>query len=357
MTQDIHDVVKDYIIKNPTLNHTEIADLILEDSASTMAHRTLRRYVAEVRTEISSGQLLLNMDGNPTETGLSGYVDVSSNSSNGITDTYKDEEPETQIERQPKILILDIETARMIVGAWRLGKQYIGPDQIIKDWFIIGYVAKWLSNVDYMSDFVTASEALDRDDKRICSSLWKLVDEADIIITHNGNRFDLPKINTRFLAHGLMPPMPYQSIDTCKIARRQFGFSSNALNFLGKLMVNREKIETNYDLWIDVENGNQDAIDFMKGYCKGDVGLLEEVYFELRPWIKNHPNLGTLIDSKVVTCPNCGGTEFEVTGGYYTTPQNLYAAMRCKKCGAINRKSATLLTNKQRANLLIPNAR
>jgi len=259
--------------------------------------------------------------------------------------------------KEPKILLLDIETSRMIVGTWRLGKQRLGPDQVIHDWFMFGWSCKWLFSAEVMSDFVTAKEALNRDDKRICKSLWKLVNDADIIISHNGNRFDTPKMNSRFLLNGLLPPMPYQTIDTYKIAYKQFGFSSNALNFLGKIMLNKQKIHTDYQLWIDCENGDQEALDKMEEYCKGDTSLLEDVYIELRGWIKSHPNMAVLMDAQEQCCPNCGGFEFEEGDGYYTTPQNKYISVRCKSCGAVNRKKSSEITKEQRKVMLVPNAR
>ena len=259
--------------------------------------------------------------------------------------------------QQPKILLLDIETARMHVGVWRLGKQRIGPDQVVNDWFIFGWSAKWLFNAEVMSDFLLGKEAVKRDDARVCKSLWKLINEADIIISHNGNRFDIPKMNARFLLNGLQPPIPYQTIDTCKVAHKYFGFSSNALNYLGKIMLRKEKIHTEYQLWINCENGDQESLDFMETYCKGDTALLEEVYLELRPWIKSHPNLAVLMDAKEQCCPNCGSFEFEEGEGYYTTPQNKYISVRCKKCGAVNRKKASEITTEQRKVMLVPNAR
>jgi RNase P subunit RPR2 len=222
---------------------------------------------------------------------------------------------------------------------------------------MLGWGAKWLFSSETKTDFVTAKEAINRDDKRISKSLWKLVNEADAIISHNGNNFDIPKINTRFLLNGLQPPMPFISIDTRKIAYKQFGFSSNCLDYLGKIMLSKQKIHTDYQLWIDCENGNQDSLDFMENYCKADVGLLEEVYLELRPWIKSHPNLAVLMDAKEQCCPNCGSFEFEEGEGYYTTPQNKYVSVRCKHCGAVNRKKLSVISKEQREVMLIPNAR
>lgn len=261
--------------------------------------------------------------------------------------------------KEPKILLLDIETTRMHVGVWRLGKQRISPDNVVKDWFMLGWGAKWLFSSETMSDFVTSEEALKRDDKRVCESLWKLVNDCDIIISHNGNNFDIPKINTRFILNGLQPPAPYVTIDTKKIAYKQFGFSSNCLNYLGKIMLSKEKIHTEYQLWIDCEEGKQESIDYMEDYCKGDVGLLEEVYLELRPWIKSHPNLAVLMDAKEPCCPNCGSFDIKEESHYYTTPQNRYVAVRCNSCGAVNRKAISDLdlTSKQKKERIVPVAR
>ena len=259
--------------------------------------------------------------------------------------------------KQPKILLLDIETARMIVGAWRLGKQVLGPDQIIRDWFILGWSARWLLDPEKHSTFVTADEALRRDDKRVCEAVWKMIDDADIVITHNGHHFDMPKIKTRFALHRLPPTSPYQSIDTCAIAKKHFGFSSNALNYLSKYLHGKTKLHTDYELWIRCENGDQEAIDYMEQYCNVDIDRLEEAYLELRPYIVSHPNLALLRDDKESCCPNCGSTDLEMTDKYYTTTANQYRMVRCNGCGAYNRMPYGILTHEDRAKLIRPIAR
>jgi hypothetical protein len=347
-TNNTYDVVEDYVLKHPDLNYTEIADLVQSDGASNLSHRSLRRYAAQAN-------LVKNIKSvDPDKVGDNDDFKFVDASIPIIVHTVKALVPKKRV---PKILLLDIETARMIIGAWRLGKQRIGPTQVIKDWFILGWGAKWLFHPDIMSDFVTSDEAIRRDDKRISASLWDMVNEADVVIAHNGNKFDIPKIMTRFLVNGLQPPMPFLSLDTYRIATKQFGFSSNALDFLAKLMFNKGKADTDYQLWIDCENGDQAALDYMEMYCKGDVGLLEEVYVELRPWIKSHPNLAVMMNADVQTCPNCGGTTFETITGYYTTPQNEYNSVRCSSCGAVNRKKTSNITTEQRKVALVPVAR
>lgn len=259
--------------------------------------------------------------------------------------------------RKAKILLLDIETARMIMGAWHLGKQRLGYDQVIKDWFMLGWSAKWLFEDKTYSAFVNGREAIERDDCRISKELWLLMNDADIIISHNGNQFDLKKITTRFIVNKIAPPTPFLSLDTFQIAKKQFGFSSNALNYLGKLLLSKEKLHTDYELWIKCENGDDEALSYMDSYCQQDVLLLEEVYLELRPYIKSHPNVGLLMDSTEPRCPNCGSTNIQYTDNYYTTPANQYRVVRCMDCGAPNRLPQGILSYNDRKNLIRPIAR
>ena len=259
--------------------------------------------------------------------------------------------------RQPKILLIDIETSLIKGRFWRTGKQYVGPDQIIDDWFIFGYSAKWLMADETMSDFVTAREAVKRDDKRVMVSAHKLISEADIVIGHNIKRFDMPKLKTRFFLNGLKPPMPYQLLDTLRVAYKEFAFSSAKLNYLGKIILSKEKLHTDYELWLKCEKGDQESLDYMEKYCKIDIELLEEVYIELRPWMTQHPNLPVIMDAKEPACSNCGSFEFTEEQGYYTTPQNRYEAVRCADCGAISHRKKSILSTDQRKVLLTPNAR
>ena len=240
--------------------------------------------------------------------------------------------------RLPNILLIDIETSPMEVYVWGLiGNKYIQPGNIIKDWNMISWAAKWLFDSKMMSDVQTPKEAKDRNDERITTSIWKLFDKADIIIAQNGRKFDFKKLNTRFYAHGLLSPSSYQTIDTLVEARKHFAFSSNKLDYLGQLMVGKKKLSTNFKLWTDCLKGDKSQLDKMLEYNEEDVRLLEEVYLELRPWIKSHPNLALLMDGNGDACPTCNSNDLSETGTYYTTQANQYLSLRCNNCGSLSR--------------------
>ena len=89
------------------------------------------------------------------------------------------------VPKKAKILLLDIETAPMEVYVWGLYKQRIPHTNIIKEWNIICFSAKWLNDSKYIGDCQTPHEAKRRYDKRILQKVWALLDEADIVVGHN----------------------------------------------------------------------------------------------------------------------------------------------------------------------------
>lgn len=164
-----------------------------------------------------------------------------------------------------------------------------------KEWYMIAFCAKWLGGktiVRGLDDYL-GYKPYSEDDSKLVKELWELFNEADIIIAHNGDKFDIRKSNTRFIENGLTPPSPYKTIDTKKIAKRYFGFNSNNLDDLGKrLGVGRKLKHEGFDLWLGCLKGDSRAWKKMKKYNRQDVLLLERIYLKLRPWITNHPYVG-----------------------------------------------------------------
>lgn len=245
----------------------------------------------------------------------------------------------------PKVLIFDIETSPMKAYVWKRWKENISLEQTISEWFMIAWSAKWLYGKTVMGEVLTPEEALNEDDSRIVKSLWELINQADVVVAHNGNAFDIPKMNSRFIIHGLPPTKPYFSVDTYRVAKRQFGFSSNKLDALAGYFGLAGKLDTDFDLWKRCLEGDAEALGYMLEYNKMDVKVLEEVYLKLLPWIKGHPNMNAFTDEEVV-CTNCGSTEVELLEGeYYYTQVNKYQLLRCKHCGAIFRSRGSIGTN------------
>lgn len=238
-----------------------------------------------------------------------------------------------------KILVLDIETSPLKAYVWKRWKENIALDQTISEWFMICWSAKWLDDDVVFGECLTPEEIKNEDDSRITSILWSLLDECNVVIAHNGKRFDIPKINSRFVLNGLPPTSPYKIVDTLEIAKKQFGFSSNKLDALATYFGIENKDKTDFNLWKRCLDGEQEALDYMLKYNKKDVAILNDVYLKLRPWDKKHPNLATILDSSNPICPICGSTHIRIIKGdkYYHTQLSKYNTYRCEDCGAVLR--------------------
>jgi uncharacterized protein YprB with RNaseH-like and TPR domain len=128
------------------------------------------------------------------------------------------------VSKGPRVLLLDIETAPILGYVWSLWRNDVGLNQIHSDWFVLSWSAKWLgapaSEVMYM-DQRRAKDI--ENDSGILKALWKLLDQADIIVTQNGKSFDVRRLNARFIIHGFQPPSTFKHIDTKLIAQKHFG--------------------------------------------------------------------------------------------------------------------------------------
>jgi DNA polymerase elongation subunit (family B) len=255
----------------------------------------------------------------------------------------------------PKILLLDIETAPLRAYVWRTWKQNIYLDQLISDWFMITWAAKWLLEDEVLSQRLTPEEILVEQDGRIVETLWHLLNQADVVIAHNGKTFDIPKIKSRFLLHGLPPTTFYQQVDTLEVAKREFGFSSNKLEGLARTFGIEGKSDTDFTLWSACMSGDNDALKYMELYNRQDVKVLEEVYLIMRPYIKAHPNYNLYIDSAEPVCPHCGCKELTFVGYYYFTQTGKYKNFRCNSCGALSRERKSILSNSK--SILVSNGK
>lgn len=232
------------------------------------------------------------------------------------------------------ILLFDIETSPLVGYTW--GTWNTNVIEVTQDWYMLTWAAKWHGQKRVMCDSLHYHESFDKDitdDYDICKSLWDLLNEADIVVAHNGNKFDIKKANARFIYHGFEPPSPFKTVDTLSIARQHCKFTSNKLDDLGEHLGVGRKIKTDWSLWKSCMEGDTKAFDKMVKYNKQDVKLLEKVYDKLKPWTPRHPNLAVYAESARPMCSTCGSIEVIKDGKYHTNSQ-IYQKWRCKKCGA-----------------------
>ena len=235
---------------------------------------------------------------------------------------------------KPKILVFDIETFANLSFTW--GKWDQNVIDFEREWFVLCFCYKWLGektvNSIALPDFDLYSE--DRfNDYEVVKAMWKLFDEADIVIAHNGDKFDIKKMYARFLYYRLPPPSSFKSIDTVKIARKYFSMNSNKLDDIGKYLgVGRKMVHTGWDLWKRCSEGDLKAWDELIRYNKQDVILLEKVYEIFKPYVTNHPNLN-LYNGTTHCCPNCGSDNLQKRG-FALTRVSKTQRYQCMSCAA-----------------------
>jgi len=233
-----------------------------------------------------------------------------------------------------KILFVDLETSPTLGYSWTLCEANIL--KVVEPWRILCFSYKWLG--DKKTHIVSLPQFKEykknpKNDRELVKRLWELFDEADIIIAHNGDRFDIRKSYAKFIEHGLKPPTPFKTVDTLKVARRYFKFDSNKLDSLGDFLNLGRKVHTGgFDLWDRCMNGDQKAWRLMERYNIGDVDLLEKIYYKLRPYIVGHPNLNLLNDT-FYSCPSCGSNHVQ-RRGYAITRTSKFIRYQCSDCGA-----------------------
>jgi hypothetical protein len=235
-----------------------------------------------------------------------------------------------------KILLFDIETSPTLGYVWQLWEANVL--KVVKPWNILCFSYKWLggktqvvSLPHFGANKKRPSNSLAKNEIFLVRKLWELFNEADVIVAHNGDKFDIKKSYAKFIEYGLNPPAPFKTVDTLKVARRYFKFDSNKLDSLGDFLHLGRKVHTGgFDLWDRCMQGNLKAFKLMERYNKGDVDLLEKVYFKLRPYIQNHPNFN-VFDGTNHSCPNCGSSKIQRRGYSYSRTTK-YQRWQCQKC-------------------------
>jgi DNA polymerase elongation subunit (family B)/predicted RNA-binding Zn-ribbon protein involved in translation (DUF1610 family) len=229
-----------------------------------------------------------------------------------------------------KILLLDIETAPNVATVWGLFNQNIGINQLLESGHVLCWAAKWLGEEVCYFDSIHRSTR-----KQMLKNIYAMLDEADAVVSYNGKRFDIPTLNKEFLLAKMTPPAPYKQIDLLTTVRTQFRFPSNKLAYVAKrLGIGDKTAHQGHDLWLKCMVGDATAWATMEEYNINDVYLLEDLYYKVLPWIRNHPNVSVYTGEFV--CPKCGSVHYQ-RRGYYITRSQTYARVQCKSCGGWDR--------------------
>lgn len=241
-----------------------------------------------------------------------------------------------------KTLVMDIEISPMTAYVWNRRDVNIALNQLTQDWAVIAWSAKWLGEPASKIKYYDQSGAKDiYNDWLILQPLWKLLDEADIVITQNGQSFDGPKLNARFIMHRMKPPSPYRHLDTYRIARRVASFTSNKLEYLtDKLCTKYKKLShaafPGMSLWVECLKGNKDAWREMKRYNIHDTLATEELYEKIGAWAPISLAQPHFIPDGRPNCGICGKATL-TKHKKQVTKTGMFQTYICQHCGAFSK--------------------
>lgn len=255
---------------------------------------------------------------------------------------------------QGKVLVFDLETAPIVSYTWGLFDQNVGLNQIKEDWYILAWAAKWLGDSPDKLIYRDNRNAKDqKNDKVLVVELAALLNEADIIITQNGDAFDVKKLNARAVIHKLPPIKPCKSVDILKEGRKVFKFTSHKLEYVTDILNDKYKKLKHekypgFELWKAILAGDKKAWVEMEKYCAYDVLATEESYQKIQGWIKTKA-----IHEDDTERPACKcGSHHLVAKGFAYTLVGKYQQYQCRDCRKWMRGSINLLSFEQRRKVL-----
>jgi hypothetical protein len=256
-----------------------------------------------------------------------------------------------------KILTFDIETAPVTAYVWGLYDQTVGLNQIKDDWHLLAWAAKWYGDPPSKTMYMDNRKAKDvTNDKKLVQGLATLLNEADIIITQNGDAFDVKKLNARAILNGLPPIKSCRSTDILKEGRKVFKFTSHKLEYISdKLNKKYKKLKHHeypgFELWKAVLAGDKKAWNVMKKYTIHDVLATEEAYATIQDWIKTY-SLAVYRDDSTLRC--LCGSPVGRKSGYYYTDIGKFQTYRCSRqgCKKRSRSRTNLLSAEKKRSIL-----
>ena len=205
--------------------------------------------------------------------------------------------------------------------------------------FMQGYFFDiWQINIP-MSHLLTASWAMNDDepvgvrltpedvktgnDLEVVVKLIEAINSCDVVVTFNGKKFDVKKLNTRALYWGLPPVAIPRHIDLMQDAKRLFKFPSNSMQNISQYLGEDGKINTGGSrLWQRcAEYDNYEVCDAalqeMLEYNLQDINATRDLHKRFMGWSKNTPNIGTITkkvrgkdlkEDTELLCVHCGSS-------------------------------------------------
>lgn len=236
---------------------------------------------------------------------------------------------------KPRILVFDLEVSPNISYTWETYETNV--IEFVQEWELLTIAWQWygenkvhvLGNCDFNST----------NDEKLTKKLWDLFNEADILVGHNINSFDIKKANARFIHYKLLSPSHYRTVDTMRVYKKHFKDNRNGLDYIAqKHKLGKKLPHPGFDMWKGCMANDPKSWAKMKQYNKQDVVITTALYKFLLPWIDNHPNVAIFLEKQA--CGNCGSEHIK-SFGFRFSNGGKYRRLQCVDCGSWHKESVT----------------
>jgi DNA polymerase elongation subunit (family B) len=233
-----------------------------------------------------------------------------------------------------KLLAWDIEMRPIEAFRWGLYDQSpVSLGQIIKPGGMISFAARWIdepkSSIVFHRVDGTDDDEMQQSRVNMLWSLYDLMDQADGLVSWNGQGFDTKHANREFVELGWSPYSEVKEIDLMRAVKKKFKFPSNKLEYVANALLGKGKVShEGFALWVKCMNNDPKAWARMEKYNKQDVHLLIELYNYLLPWLDTVPNWNLYGGAG---CSKCGSGNLH-SRGYRTTRVAKYQQFQCQDC-------------------------
>jgi hypothetical protein len=118
----------------------------------------------------------------------------------------------------PKILTFDIETSPHLSWHFDTRNVFVNAIQNVQPSRVICWAAKWHDRNTVMFQSEVESTHMG-----MLHGIRDLLDQADVVVTYNGNGFDIPRLRWEFQQVGIPQPSPFVSVDLYNVPDREAG--------------------------------------------------------------------------------------------------------------------------------------
>ena len=277
-----------------------------------MKHQVWHESVLELYKQNMSGRKIAKELGMPKSTVndfLKAYRDA------GKLDKKED--------KKLKYLYWDLETSYMQGYFFDIWNINIAMSQVTKQSHLLS--ASWAMNDEEpVGVRLTPEDVKTGNDLEVVIKLIEAINSCDVVVTFNGKKFDVKKLNTRALYWGLPPVVIPRHVDLMQDAKRLFKFPSNSMQNISQYLGEDGKISTGGSrLWqrcAEYENYDvcNSALQEMLTYNLQDINATRDLHKRFMGWSKNTPNIATITkqvqgrdlkEDTELLCTHCGSND------------------------------------------------